>query len=117
MTVLLWLEGATLVGAPRKMLVGSWERLREPNSVVIDKAGYVLLFPGQPFEVGRTLEMNDHLVRIVGISDAGAPFASFPVMHARYSEAVNFLGRERSQLSFIVARPVAGITPKELTRR
>jgi putative ABC transport system permease protein len=117
MTVLLGLDDATLVGAPRKMLVGSWERLREPESVVIDKAGYKLLFPGEPFELGRTLEMNDHLVRIVGISDAGAPFASFPVMHARYSEAVNFLGRERSQLSFIVARPEAGITPKELTRR
>jgi len=117
MTVLLGLDDATLVGAPRKMLLGSWERLREPESVVIDKAGYVLLFPGEPFELGRALEMNDHLVRIVGISDAGAPFASFPVMHARYSEAVNFLGRERSQLSFIVARPEAGVTPKELTRR
>jgi putative ABC transport system permease protein len=115
--VVIGIDDATLVGAPRRMLLGSWERLREPNSVVLDSAGYYLLFPGEPLELDRTLEMNDHLVRIVGISDASAPFASFPIMHARYSEAVNFLGRERSQMSFVLARSEAGITPRELTRR
>ena len=114
---LVGLDDATLAGAPRKMLLGSWERLREPDSVIIDKAGYVLLFPDQPLALGRTLEMNDHRVTIVGISDASAPFASLPVMHARYSEAVNFLGRERTQLSFIIARPAPGLSPEELTAR
>jgi putative ABC transport system permease protein len=115
--VVIGIDDATLVGAPRKMRLGSWEHLREPNSVIVDYAGYDLLFPGEPLELGRTLEMNDHFVRIVGISDASPPFASFPVIHARYSEAVNFLGRERSQLSFVLARADAGITPGELTRR
>jgi putative ABC transport system permease protein len=115
--VVIGIDDASLVGAPRKMLMGSWERLREPNSIVVDYAGYYLLFPGEPFELERTIELNDHLVRIVGISDASAPFASFPIMHARYSEAVNFLGRERSQMSFVLARPEAGVTPEELTRR
>jgi putative ABC transport system permease protein len=114
---LIGLDDATLAGAPRKMLVGSWQRLREPNSVIIDQAGYILLFPGQPLQLGRTLEMNDHRVTIVGISDAAAPFVSLPVMHASYSEAVHFLGRERTQLSFILARPAAGVSPAQLTRR
>jgi putative ABC transport system permease protein len=114
---LVGLDDATLAGAPRKMLMGSWERLREPDSVVVDKAGYILLFPGEPLELGRTLEMNDHRVTIVGISDASAPFVSLPVMHARYSEAVNFLGRERTELSFVIARPLPGISPQELTAR
>ena len=114
---LLGLDDATLSGAPRKMLLGSWERLREPDSVVIDKAGYILLFPKEPLRLDRTLEMNDHLVRIVGISDASAPFQSLPVMHTRYSEAVNFVGKERTQLSFIIVRPVPGVTPGELTAR
>ena len=112
---LIGLDDATLAGAPRRMLLGSWERLREPDSVVVDKAGYVLLFPGEPLELGRTLEMNDHKVTIVGISDASAPFVSLPVMHTRYSEAVNFLGRERTDLSFIIARPQAGTSPEALT--
>ena len=114
---LVGIDDATLAGAPRKMLMGSWERLREPQSVIVDKAGYILLFPGQPLEVGRTLEMNDHLVTIVGISDASAPFASLPVMHTRYSEAVNFLGQERTQLSFVIARADAGVSPTEVTTR
>jgi putative ABC transport system permease protein len=114
---LIGLDDATLTGAPRKMFMGSWERLREPDSVVVDKAGYILLFPGEPFELGRTLEMNDNKVTIVGISDASAPWVSLPVMHARYSEAVNFLGRERTQLSFISARPTPGVSAEALTAR
>src|SRR5262250_2452810 len=116
-SICLGLDDSTLAGAPRRMLLGSWERLREPDSVVIDKAGYVLLFPKEPLRLDRTLEMNDHLVRIVGISDASPPFASLPVMHTRYSEAVNFVGRERTQLSFLIARPAPEVTPKELTAR
>jgi len=114
---LIGLDDASLAGAPRKMFMGSWERLREPDSIIIDKAGYVLLFPDEPFELDRSLEMNDHRVTIVGISDASAPHVSLPVMHARYSEAVNFLGRERTQLSFIIARPTPGVSPGALTTR
>lgn len=114
--MVMGVDDASLVGVPRRMMMGDWERLRERDSIIIDKAGYMLLFPNEPFELGRTLEMNDHLVRIVGISHAGAPFASFPVMHARYSEAVNFQGRERSQLSFILVRPGPGVSAVELAR-
>src|SRR5499426_790927 len=113
----LGLDDATLTGAPRKMLLGSWERLREPDSVLIDEAGYRLLFPGEALQLGRTLELNDHQVTIVGISDASAPFVSWPVMHARYSEAINFVGRERTQLSYVLVKPQAGLRAKELCSR
>jgi putative ABC transport system permease protein len=116
-SIALGLDDATLAGAPRKMLLGSWERLREPDTVVIDKAGYVLLFPGQPLELGRTLELNDHKVTIVGISDPPAPFLSFPVIHTRYTEAIGFQGRERKQLSFVLARAEPGLGAVELARR
>jgi putative ABC transport system permease protein len=116
-SIVLGLDDATLAGAPRKMLLGSWERLREPDTAVIDKAGYVLLFPKQPLELGRTLELNDHKVTIVGISDPPAPFLSFPVIHTRYSEAINFQGRERKQLSFVLVRAEPGVGDAELARR
>jgi len=115
--ILLGLDDATLTGAPRKMLLGSWERLREPDSIVIDNAGYILLFPGEPLELDRELEMNDHKVKIVGISDASAPFLSNPVIHTRYSEAVNFIGRERTQLSYVLVRPQPGLNAEEVCRR
>jgi putative ABC transport system permease protein len=113
----LGLDDATLAGAPRKMALGSWERLREPNAVVIDRAGYALLFPGEPLQLDRNLEVNDHKASIVGISDASAPFVSWPVMHARYSEAVNFVGRERTQLSYVLVRPRPGVDAGALCRR
>jgi len=115
--ILLGLDDATLTGAPRKMLLGSWERLREPDSIVIDNAGYILLFPGEPLELDREMEMNDHKVKIVGISDASAPFLSNPVIHTRYSEAVNFIGRERTQLSYVLVRPQPGVNAEEVCRR
>ncbi len=111
------LDDATLTGAPRNMLVGSWERLREPDAIVIDKAGYLLLFPDEPLQIDRTLELNDHKAVIVGISDASAPFLSNPIIHTRYSQAVNFVGRERTQLSYVLAKSVPGVNPEEVIPR
>ena len=111
------LDDATLTGAPRNMLVGSWERLREPDAIVIDKAGYLLLFPDEPLQIDRTLELNDHKAVIVGISDASAPFLSNPIIHTRYSQAVNFVGRERTQLSYVLAKSAPGVTPEEVIPR
>jgi putative ABC transport system permease protein len=110
--ILMGLDDATLVGAPRKMLVGSLQDLDQPDAAIIDKAGYLYFFPGQPLEVGRTLQMNERRVLIVGISDASAPFQSFPVLHTRYSQALGFVGRERNLLSFVLAKPTPG-TPVE----
>lgn len=116
-STMIGIDDDTLVGAPRRMLLGRWEDLRKPDSVIIDRAGYQLLYPGEREYLGRTIELNDHRVTIVGISDASASFQSFPIMHARYSEAVQFQGRERKQLSYVLANPVRGLTPEQLCAR
>src|ERR687885_1335002 len=77
-SLVIGVDDATLTGAPRKMLLGSWEQLRDPDSVVIDQAGYVLLFPGEPLQLGRTLEMNDPRVTTVGNPDPAPPLPSIP---------------------------------------
>ena len=115
-TVVLGLDDATLTGVPRTMVLGSWERLREPNAIVIDRAGYLLLFPNQPLELERTFELNEHLVRIVGISEALPPWDTFPIIHTRYSLAVEFQVNDRREMSFVLARPQPGITPENLAR-
>ena len=108
--ILLGVDDATLVGAPRKMLLGSLDDLRQPDAAIIDRAGYQYFFPGEPLQVGKTLQMNERRVLIVGISDASAPFQSFPVIHTRYSQALGFVGRERNLLSFVLAKPARGTT-------
>jgi len=42
---------------------------------------------------------------------------SNPVIHTRYSEAVNFIGRERTQLSYVLVRPQPGLNAEEVCRR
>lgn len=115
--ILLGVEDATLVGAPRDMILGDVQALRKPDTVVLDAAGYNYLFPGEPLELGRTVEINDRQARIVGICQASAPFQTLPVVFARYSLAINFVGRERNTLSYVLAEPRPGVTPEELSRR
>jgi putative ABC transport system permease protein len=114
--ILMGLDDATLVGAPRKMLVGSIRDLDQPDAAIIDKAGYLYFFPGQPLAAGKTLQMNEKRVLIVGISDASAPFESFPVLHTRYSQALGFVGRERNLLSFVLAKPASGASAEKVSR-
>src|SRR5215813_13694928 len=115
--ILMGVDDATLVGAPRKMLVGSIYDLDQPDGAIIDKAGYVYFFPGEPLLAGKTLQMNEKRVLIVGISDASAPFQSFPVLHTRYSQALRFVGRERNLMSFVLAKPSPGVSLSEICRR
>src|SRR4029450_11697444 len=89
----------------------------EPDGTLIDKAGYDLIFPGESLQLNRTVELNDHKANIVGISDASAPFLSWPVIHTRYSQAINFVGRERTQLSYVLVHPRAGVDARELCLR
>ena len=117
--IMMGLDDASLAGAPArgKMLLGSVDDLRRPESVIVDRAGYYFLFPGQPLELGKMLELNDNQVRIVGIAEASAPFLTAPIMYSRYSEAVKFVGRERNQLSFVLVKRAPGVSVPELCRR
>jgi putative ABC transport system permease protein len=117
--ILLGLDDGSLAGAPepRKMLLGSIDSLREPDAVLIDRAGYHFFFPGQPLQLGRTFELNDHRAKITGIVDASAPFTGFPVFYTRYSQALNFVGLQRKLLSFVLVKKAPGVSAEELTRR
>jgi putative ABC transport system permease protein len=43
--IIVGLDDASLVGAPRKMKLGSIADLRQPDAVVIDQVGYMSLWP------------------------------------------------------------------------
>ena len=115
--IMMGVDDATLAGAPRRMVMGSVEDLRRPDSVIIDRVGYEVFFPKQPYELGRTLELNDHRVTIAGIYNSSAPFQNLPVFYSRYSQAVTFVGRERNQLSFVLAKAAPGTSDAEVSRR
>jgi putative ABC transport system permease protein len=115
--ILMGLDDSSLAGAPHKMVLGAIESLHDPDAVIIDLAGYHFLFPGQPPRLGDVVEMNDRRARIVGISNASAPFTSFPVLFARYSLAITYVGRQRTQMSFVLAKAQPGTPTAELAKR
>ncbi|HEY1067023.1 MAG TPA: ABC transporter permease, partial [Pirellulales bacterium] len=115
--LLLGLDDATLVGAPREMVIGTLGDLRKPDAVIMDEGGYKYLWPGQPVEIGRTFEMNDRRAVLVGICKASPTFQTFPIVYARYSQATQFVPRERKLMSFILADPSPGLSSKEVCER
>jgi putative ABC transport system permease protein len=116
-TILLGLDDVSLVGAPRKMILGSYENLRKPNSVIIDEAGFRFFFPGEPLGLGKILEMNDRRAEVVGISDASPPFQTFPVVFSRYTSAVRYVGQVRKQMSFIMCKAESALPIETLCKR
>jgi putative ABC transport system permease protein len=115
--IMIGLDDATMVGAPREMVLGSLADLRKPDAVIMDEGGYKYLWPGQPYELGRTFEMNDRRAVLVGLCKASPTFQTFPIVYARYSQATMFVPRERKLMSFVLADPAPGLTAEEVCRR
>jgi len=115
--ILLGMDDATLVGAPEGVFMGSIADLRKPDAVIMDDAGYQLIWPGEPFRLGRVFEMNDRRAVLVGLTKALRTFQSFPIIYTRYSQAVLFAPPERKVLSFVLAQPQPGLDPQEVCRR
>jgi putative ABC transport system permease protein len=127
------LDDATLVGGPPVMVEGKLSDLRRAESVIVDEAGANGKLarpplPGPdgkvdpkakpiPLKVGETLELNDKRAVVVGICRVSRTFQSQPVIYTTYSRAVQFAPRERKLLSFIVAKAMPGVDPKELAAK
>src|SRR5262249_6789992 len=115
--ILLGLDDATMVGAPRDIIRGSLADLRKPDAVILDEAGYRYLWPVEDYQLGKVFEMNDRRAVIVGICKARPTFQTFPIVYCRYSQATLYVPRERKVLSFVLAQPEAGSSAQEVCRR
>ncbi|MCC7084764.1 MAG: FtsX-like permease family protein [Pirellulales bacterium] len=115
--ILLGVDDGTLVGAPQQMLVGSWDDLRRNDALIIDDAGYRQLWPNEPFQVGKTFEMNDRRGVIVGVCKASRTFQTFPIVYTRYTQAVQYTPGERKTMSFILAEPQPGVPVEQVCQQ
>ncbi|WP_437200696.1 ABC transporter permease [Planctomicrobium sp. SH664] len=101
--ILLGVDDATLIGGPKKMIIGKLDDLWLPDAVIIDERGWNHLWPGEPYEVGRILEMNDKRARVVGVCKMLQTFQAFPIVFTRYSAAIEYIPNERRVMSMILA--------------
>jgi putative ABC transport system permease protein len=115
--ILLGLDDSTFVGAPQEITQGTLADLRAPDAVIMDEAGWNYLWPKTPFSPGKVLEMNDHRAVIVGLCKSSPTFQTFPVVYARFSQAVQFAPRERKVLSFVLVQSKPGTDPQALCER
>jgi putative ABC transport system permease protein len=115
--VLFGLDDETLVGAPQTMLLGELADIRKPDAVIVDKAGYEYMWPGEPYAIGREFELNDRRAVLVGVCKASAPFTTMPILYTRYSSASGYVPRERNMMSFVLAHSQDGVSDAETCRR
>ncbi|MEI7875968.1 MAG: ABC transporter permease [Alphaproteobacteria bacterium] len=80
-------DDASLVGMTGRFVAGAPEDLRRPDAIAIDQLGFARLWPGEPLETGKVLEVNDLRAVIAAITDAAPGFAAPVVVYARLSQA------------------------------
>ena len=112
---LLGIDPASLAGAPMRMIEGSIEELRLPNTVVIDELAVTRLAMDEdrPIRVGDRFEINDIEARVVGICQAVRSFTGGPYIWTTYERALQYTPPSRKMLSAVIAAPVEGVTPAE----
>ena len=115
--ILLGVDDATLTGVAPRLVLGSVENLTQPDAMIIDRAGFQFMWPGEAPGLGKVVELNDHRAVIVGISDASAPFTTYPVVYTKYSNALNYVGRTRKQMSFVLVHARPGVDTRQLAQR
>lgn len=114
--ILMGLDDDSLVAAPTLLKQGTLSNLRIPDSIILDDAGFEYLWPGEPKEPGKKVEMNDRRAVVTAICDSAAPFQTFPVVFTRYSRAMAYVPPERNRMSFVLVKAKPGIEPEQLAK-
>ena len=119
LVTLIGIDATTLAGAPVKMIAGTLDDLRLPNTVIIDEFGVERLGEAlaRPLRLGDVFEMNDREARVVGICQAVRSFTGGPYVYTTYERAVQYSPLQRKTLSFILAAPREGVSPTQLAAR
>lgn len=117
LVMLLGLDDASLVGAPRTLLIGDLADLQRPEAIIIDEVGHRRLWPGAPLQIGWEVTMNGRRAAVVGVCRATPTFQTLPVFYTRHSQAVQYLPPHRPTVSAILARGKEGEAAEEVCRR
>lgn len=111
---LIGVDDATLIGLPQDFILGRPDDLRTANAVLLDKGGYEFIWPGQPYRLGRSFEMNDKRAIVVGIVDARKAFSTELIVYSKYNDALDFTPGGRNRLTYVIARAADGLTPEKV---
>lgn len=117
--ILMGLDDASLTGAPTHMIVGSIGDLQIPDAIMVDRAGFHQLWPGEPLQTGKVIEMNQRRAVVVGVFEASQTFMTVPVIYTRLSQATLFVPpTPTGRLTpFVLAKAQPGVDVEQLAER
>jgi len=115
--ILMGIDDASLAGAPAHMLIGRLGDLQNPDAVIVDEAGFHQMWPDEPLQTGKVIEMNDRRAVVVGVFRASQTFMTMPVIYTRFSQATLFVPPSRRLMPFVLAKCQEGEAPAEVARR
>ncbi|MFO0782858.1 MAG: ABC transporter permease [Phycisphaerales bacterium] len=121
-------DDASLIGAPPRMVEGSVEALRQPDTIIIETRGARnrLAQPEDPAKpdgakrpigIGEELELNERRAVIAGIAETKPTFQNVPTIYTTYSRAISFAPANRRTLSMVLVKAEPGVDIKDLQRR
>jgi putative ABC transport system permease protein len=113
---LIGLDSTTLAGHPKNIDEGSILDLLQAKTVMIDRVAIDKLSVDwrQPIGLGTYFQINDRGARVVAICTTDRSFFGYPFIYTTYSEATKYIPPQRKLLSYVIAQPKPGLTPREV---
>ena len=99
------------LGRPWSLAAGSLDALRMPDTVAVDE---LYLSKLGVTGLGETVEIDDHRARIVAITRSIRSFTTSPYIFTSYVNAIAYTKFEEGQCTYVLVRPVPGVTPEAL---
>jgi len=132
---IIGIDDATLSSLPPLKDNTSRAVLRTPDAAFVDPGGTEgklqtplllndqwprsphLNVPTRTLAVGDELLVNDHRIRIAGLSNALPRYPPRPLLYTTFSNALRILLPERHRLTFVLVATAPGVTSSELATR
>jgi putative ABC transport system permease protein len=108
-----------VVGQPRdeRIVVGKWDDLDQPDAVFLDSFGWTYLFGQEtPFQLGRSLEINNRRANIVGLVKCNPTFQTFPILYTKYASALNYVPADPKTLTYILCKAQDNVSAEQVCK-
>jgi putative ABC transport system permease protein len=114
---LIGVDDVSLVGLCHDMIKGERETLRQPQSAIMDRNGYLFVWPKSEITVPRQIELNDNRLNINGVCNISPTFLTFPILYVSYNTAMEITPPQRNKLPFVLVKARQGQDPKALAEK